>query len=159
LAVFGQLSILSVESVNLKLALLDLQVSLLDVTLFIAHLLFFFLKLNNQLLKLLLKVTVLVVGVQVINFDSANFVGDVFNLNLLFADVLVGSLCLLKKVSTRFLDGLLLRGMVNDLITDILSLRVKLHDGLLKDGLFILNVGLFLVHASRLTLGLVKRCL
>jgi len=47
--------------------------------------------------------------------------------------------------------------MVNDLITDVLGLRVELHDGLLKDSLFIFNIALFLVHASRLTLGLVKR--
>ena len=156
LAILSQFSVLSVESVNIELALLDLQMSLLDLTFLIADLLLFLLELDNQLLEFLLEVAILVSGVEVINLDSADFVGNVLNLNFLLADVLVSHLRLLKEVSTRLLDGLLLRSMVDDLVTDVLRLRVKRHDRLLEDGLLVLNVGLLLVHASGLALSLIK---
>ena len=74
LAILSQFSVLSVESVNIELALLDLQMSLLDLTFLIADLLLFLLELDNQLLEFLLEVAILVSGVEVINLDSADFV-------------------------------------------------------------------------------------
>jgi hypothetical protein len=135
------------------LSLVNINMLLLNFLLHLLHLLFFLLKLVDQVIQLLLENIVLTLSVKVINTDSGGFVGIFFNFNFLFGDVLIGMLGLLDEVSTRFLNRLLLRSVVDNIISDLLSLTVKLHDRLNDQVLFILNGVLLDFHSVGLVLS------
>ena len=61
---------------------------------------------------------------------------------------------LLEQIGTAFLDGFLLRSMVNDVISDFLSLGMKGHDGFLENVFLLFNIGLLQVHLLGLVLSL-----
>ena len=71
--------------------------------------------------------------------------------------MVVGNLGLLDEVGTRFLNGLLLRSVVDDVITDGLCLSVQLHNGLFKDLHLLVNVCLLNIHALGLLLSRLER--
>lgn len=73
----------------------DLDVPLLDVSLEALHFLFLFLELVDQVVQFLLQELVLGLGVEVVNSDSGDLVGDVFDLYFFLGDVIVGVLGLL----------------------------------------------------------------
>lgn len=85
-------------------------------------------------------------SVQVINLDSWNFVGNIFNLNLFCWNLLVNVLGLLNQICWRFLYCLLLGSMVKNIISNCFGFGMELHNGLFKDGHFVFNLSLDLVH-------------
>jgi hypothetical protein len=113
------------------LFLSDLDVLLFDIILKLFDVSFLVFQFVDQIVKLLLKELVLRLSVKVINADTRDLVGYVFNLDFLLGDLLIGNLGLLDKVCRLFLNSLLLRGMVEDIVTDGLGLGMQLHDGLL----------------------------
>ena len=123
------------------------DVSLLDVTLEFLDLTLFLLELVDEVIKLFLKKLVLRLGVQVVDADTRDLISDVFDLDFLLGDLVVGNLGLLDEVGARFLDGLLLRSVVDDVVTDVLCLGVQLHNGLFKDLPLLVNVCLLIIHA------------
>lgn len=144
---------LPVEAVDLVLLLGDLDVLLLDLALELLHVTFLVLKLVDQVLELLLQQIVLGVGVEVINADTRDLVCDVLDLDLLLGDSLVGDFGLLDEVGARFLDSLLLGGVVDDVVSDGLGLGVQLHHALLKDSHLLLHIGALHIHAGALLFG------
>ena len=120
---------LPVKSVDLVLLLRDSDVSLLDVTLEFLDLTLFLLELVDKVVKLLLEELVLRLGVQVIDANTRDLISDVFNFDFLLRDLVISNLGLLDEVGTRFLNGLLLRSVVDDVVTDGLCLGVQLHNG------------------------------
>ena len=91
--------------------------------------------------------------VEVIDSDSGDLIAEVLDFDLLLSDVLVSGLGLLQEIGGRLLDGLLLRGVVDDVISDLLCLGVEGHDRLLKHLHFLLNVRFLGVHSSGFTFG------
>ena len=148
---------LPVKSVDLVLLLRDCDVSLLDVTLEFLDLTLFLLELVDEVVKLLLKEFILRLGVKVIDADTRDLVSDVFYLDFLLGDLVVGNLGLLDEVGARFLNGLLLRSVVDDVVTDGLCLSVQLHNRLFKDLHLLVDVCLFNIHALGLLLSRLER--
>jgi hypothetical protein len=144
----------SVKLINSKLSLVNSVVSLLDILLKLFDLVFFFLELGNQVIQLFLKKFVLLDTIEIIDSYSGNFVREILDLDFLLSNVLVSDLSLLQQVGGALLDCLLLRGMVDDIISDFLSLGVERHDGLLKDVHLLFDVGLLGVHSGGFILGL-----
>ena len=70
------------------------------------------------------------------------------------SDILVSDFGLLQQIGGALLNSLLLRGMVDNIISDFLSLGVERHDGLLKDVHLLFDVGFFDVHSAGFILGL-----
>ena len=144
---------LPVKSVDLVLLLRDCDVSLLYVSLEFLDFTLFLLELVDKIVKLLLEELVLRLGVQVINADTGDLISDVFDFDFFLRDLIVCNLGLLDEIGARFLDGLLLRGVVDDVITDRFCLSMQLHDGLFKDLHLLVNVCLLNIHALRLLLS------
>lgn len=161
LVLFGscliECSLLAIQSVDLELTHVDGLVALLDLSLELLDLILFVSKLLHEFLLLLSEQLVLLHTVKVVDLDARDFVRLIFDLNFLLRDVLVDLLRLLKQVSRRLLNGLLLRGVVDDVIADFLDLGVQRHDGLLKNMHLLLDVGLFDVHSLALIFSLSDR--
>ncbi len=155
-SMLGQLGKQSVQAVDPELLSSDLSVAFFNCALLVLNLLLLLLELPNQLAQLLLQQLVLTGSVQVVNLDSRDFIADVLNLNLLFTDSLVGLLGLLEQSRRRLLDGLLLTGVVDDVVPDVLGLRVQIHDRLLDHSHLLVDVGLLGVHPRGLSFGLLK---
>ena len=77
--------------------------------------------------------------VEVINADTRDFVGKVFDVDFLKSNILINSLGLFEEIGTALLNGLLLRGMVNNIISDFLGFSVKRHNRLFKNILILFN--------------------
>lgn len=150
---------LPVKSVDLVLLLRDCDVSLLDITLEFLDLTLFLLELVDEVVKLLLEELVLRLGVQVINADTRDLISDVFNFDFLLRDLVVSNLGLLDEVGARFLNSLLLRGVVDDVVTDGLCFGVQLHNGFFKDLHLLVNVCLLNIHTLGLLLSRLERSL
>lgn len=150
---------LPVKSVDLVLLLGDSDVSLLDVTLEFLDLTLFLLELVDKVVKLLLEELVLRLGVEVIDADTRDLISDVFDFDFLLRDLVVCNLCLLDEVGARFLNGLLLRSVIDDVVTDGLCLGVQLHNGFFKDLHLLVNVSLLNIHALGLLLSRLERSL
>jgi hypothetical protein len=73
--------------------------------------------------------------------------------------LVVGNLGLLDEVGTRLLNGLLLRSVIDDVVTNGLCLGVQLHNGLFKDLHLLVNICLLNIHALGLLLSRLERCL
>ena len=138
----------TVQTIDLKGLLLDVQQSALDLLLNILDISLLRLQLINQVVKLLLENLVLRSGVEVIETDTRDLISVVLDLDLFLGDVLVCHLCLLEEIGRGLLDRLLLTGVGDDIIPDSLGLGMQLHDTLVKDVVLRLHVGLLLVHAS-----------
>ena len=150
---------LTVQTIDLKGLLLDVQQSALDLLLNILDISLLRLQLINQIVKLLLQHLVLRGRVEVIKTYTRDLISVVLDLDLFLGDVLVCHLCLLEEIGRGLLDRLLLTGVGDDIIPDSLGLGMQLHDTLVKDVVLRLHIGLFLVHASRLKLRLLQRVL
>ena len=139
---------LTVQTIDLKGLLLDVQQSALDLLLNILDISLLRLQLIDQVVKLLLENLVLRSRVEVIETYTRDLISVVLDLDLFLGDVLVRHLCLLEEIGRGFLDGLLLTGVGDDIIPDSLGLGMQLHDTLVKDVVLRLHIGLLLVHAS-----------
>lgn len=94
---------LNVEVSELSVKLIDLQLLLgdVDLILFLELLLLFDLllfggTLSFKLLQFVLKEVILLLGVEVINLDTRDFIVEIFYLDFFLGDVLVLVLCLLE---------------------------------------------------------------
>lgn len=149
----------SVELINLKLLLSDINLVSLFGLFLIFDLLLFGGTLLLKLIELTLEEVILLLGVQVIDLDTRDLIVKVLNLNFLLGDVLVLVLCLLKEVSRTLLNGFLLTGVVDDVITDSFSLTMEHHDRLGKDSLFTLYFFLSKGEVLHLGVSVVERAL
>ena len=59
---------------------------------------------------------------------------------------MVDLLGLLQQVGAALLDRLLLGGVVDDVVSDLLGLGMQRHDGFLQNVLLLLNVRFLQVH-------------
>ena len=143
-----KVSTLTVQTIDLKGLLLDVQQSALDLLLNILDISLLRLQLIDQVVKLFLENLVLRSGVEVIETDTRDLISVVLDLDLFLGDVLVCHLCLLEEIGRGLLDRLLLTGVGDDIIPDSLGLGMQLHDTLVKDVVLRLHVGLLLVHTS-----------
>jgi len=123
-----QVGALTVKRVDLQGLLLDTEQALLDVLLNLLDIVLLFLELSFKIVELFLEDLVLSGRVQVVKSHTRDLVRVVLDLNFLLGDVLIGNLGLLEEISRGLLDGLLLRSVRDDIITDCLGLRVQLHD-------------------------------
>ena len=123
-----QIGTLTVKPVHGERLLLDPQEARLDVLFDLLNVVLFLLKLLDQVLELLLEHLVLCRCVQVIKANSRDLIGEVFDFDLFLRDGLIGDLGLLEEVGRGLLDGLLLGGVRDDIVTDGLGLGVELHD-------------------------------
>ena len=143
-----KVSTLTVQTIDLKGLLLDVQQSALDLLLNILDISLLRLQLIDKVVKLLLENLVLRGRVEVIETDTRDLISVVLDLDLFLGDVLVCHLSLLEEIGRGLLDRLLLTGVGDDIIPDSLSLGMQLHDTLVKDVVLRLHIGLLLVHAS-----------
>lgn len=90
-----QVGALTVQSIDLKCLLLDSQESRLDLFLDLLHVSLLLLELTDEIIELSLEHIVLRGRIQVIETNTRDFIGVVFDFNLLLGDVLIGNLCLL----------------------------------------------------------------
>ena len=139
---------LTVQTIDLKGLLLDVQQSALDLLLNILDISLLRLQLIDQVVKLLLEHLILRGRIEVIKTYTRDLISVVLDFDLFLGDVLVCHLCLLEEIGRGLLDRLLLTGVANDIIPDSLGLGMQLHDTLVKDVVLRLHIGLFLVHAS-----------
>jgi len=148
-------SILSIKLIDLELFLINSVVSLLDVLLKLLNFIFFFLELSDKIVELLLEQIILLNTVKVINPDSGDLVGQVFDFNFFLRNALVSLLGLFKKIGRALFDGFLLGSMVDDVVTNLLCFGVEGHDGFLKDLLFLDDAGLFIIHSLGFVFSLI----
>ncbi len=104
------------------------DVALLDVALEFLNFALFFLKLVDEIVQLLLEKVVLRLSVEVVDADSRDFIRNVFDLDFFLGNLLIRHFGLLDEVGARFLDRFLLRSVIEDVVTDGLSLGVQLHN-------------------------------
>ena len=85
--------------------------------------------------------------VQIIDTNTGDFIGKVLDFNLLLGNTFISYLSLLEKVGRGLLNSLLLRSVIDDIVSDGFGLCVELHDRFLEEGLLI-KYGLLLnIHA------------
>ena len=122
--------------------------SLFDILLKLFNFVLLFFELCDKIIELFLQEIVLLNTIQVINSDSGNLIGEILDFDFFLSYVLIGLFRLFEKISRTLLDGLLLRSMIDDVVSDFLSFGVKTHDTFLEDVHFLLNVGFLDVHAA-----------
>lgn len=86
---------LAVKSVNSVLLFGNGNVTLLDITLELLNFALLVLKLINQVVKLLLQKFILRLSVQVVDAHTRDLISNIFYLNFLLGDLLIGNLSLL----------------------------------------------------------------
>ena len=69
--------------------------------------------------------------VEDVDAHARDFVRDVLDLDFLVGDLRIGMLSLLDQVGAALLNCLLLRGVVRNVVTDLLGFVVKRHDAFL----------------------------
>ena len=93
-----ELSPYSVELVDLELSLVNSVVSLLDVLLELFDFVLLFFELGDEVIQFLLEEVVLLHTVEVVDSDSGDFVGKVFDLDFFLGNVLINIFSLFKEV-------------------------------------------------------------
>jgi len=61
---------------------------------------------------------------------------------------LISNFGLLEEVGRALLNGLLLRSVIDDVVSDFLGLGMEAHNTLLEDVHLLLDVSLFLIHLA-----------
>lgn len=150
---------LSVELINLELLLGDIHLVLLLKLLLLFDFLLLGGTLSLELLQFVLKKVILLLGVEVINLHTRDFIVEILDFDFFLGDVLVLVLCLLEEVGGTLLDSFLLGGVVDDVITDGLGLTMEHHDGLGEDGLLALHFLFGESEVFHLGIGVVERAL
>ena len=86
------------ELVDLELSLVDSVVSLLDVLLELFDFVLLLFELGDEVIQFLLEEVVLLHTVEVVDSDSGDFVGKVFDLDFFLGNVLINIFSLFKEV-------------------------------------------------------------
>lgn len=128
-----QVSALSIQSVHLQGLLLDSQQASLDVLLDLLHVTLLLLKLGDQVFELFLEDVILCGRVEVVEADTGDFIGVIFNVDFFLRDVLVGDFSLLEEIGGGLLDSLLLTGVGDNVVSNRLCLRMQLHNAFVQD--------------------------
>lgn len=128
-----QVSALSIQSVHLQGLLLDSQQASLDILLDLLHVTLLLLKLGDQVFELFLEDVILCGRVEVVEADTGDFIGVIFNVDFFLRDVLVGDFSLLEEIGGGLLDSLLLTGVGDNVVSNRLCLRMQLHNAFVQD--------------------------
>ena len=124
-----------IQSSNLVLFFLVDVVALLDLHFIGDDQIFFVVLLGQGFIFFLPQQVDLTFGVQLIDFDSGNFVHNVLQFHLFLLNIITDFMSLFQKIAGCFLDGGMLTFLVDKILIKFFSLCVQFHD-----------IGLHLVH-------------
>ena len=102
--------------------------SLLNLLFKVIHFLFSIFKFSDKIIQLLLQQVILLLTIQIINTYSRDLIRIVLNVNLLLGNILIDSFGLLEQIGATLFDCLLLRSVVNDVISDLFSFGMERHN-------------------------------
>ena len=80
---------MSVETINLQLFLSNLNVTFFDQSLLVTYFPLLIFEFADKFIKFLLKKFVLALSIEVIDFDTGDFITNIFDFNFLLAYILV----------------------------------------------------------------------